>query len=262
MGELVSGTNIIHILENFKVNTDAQATNQGFYYQYLITLDDWLGYYLDKSNIAVYCETEDDIKAENSRESHIAFTQVKAYAKDFTLKSVEVRKSIINFFQLFVEYRNKGISSSFIFHTNTDFEGDFFNRSNGVVEITSIEKEKCINEIEKLLISEFEKKNKKKLEQLDRDIQTNNNEIKELSQQKAIESREEKIKTLEDNKNEINSELDELNQYIKNEAPTFIKNIEWKAEKRDKEDSISEFIQSIEGKIAKIIIPQEKQTIF
>jgi len=96
--------NIVHILEKFKANTDANATNQGFYYQYLITLDNWLDNYVNKNDVVIYCETEDDIKAENVRDNNLRFTQVKAYSTDFSIKSDEIKKAIINFFHPLSRY--------------------------------------------------------------------------------------------------------------------------------------------------------------
>jgi len=91
MGESFNN-NVIHILEKFRANTEAQATNQGFYYQYLVTLDIWLKNYNKGNNVAIYCETEDDIKVESLKNNNVEFTQVKAYSKNFNIKSDEVQK--------------------------------------------------------------------------------------------------------------------------------------------------------------------------
>ena len=153
--------NIIHILENFKVNTDAQATNQGFFYQYLVTLDVWLKNYNKKNDVAIYCETEDDIKIEEK--DTVEFTQVKAYASDFTFKAKEIQKSIVNFFLLYLEYEKyQNKSTTFIFHTTSSFTKDFLDK---------IENE---SEVKKLLINNFYKKkekNKKNVEKSYKDLE-------------------------------------------------------------------------------------------
>ena len=86
-------SNVIHILEKFKKNTDANATNQGFYYQYLVTLNIWLKNYNEGNDVAIYCETEDDIKIEDLKNNKVEFTQVKAYAKDFKIDDIEIKNS-------------------------------------------------------------------------------------------------------------------------------------------------------------------------
>ena len=53
----MNNTNLIVL----KKQTDAIATNLGFYYQYLITLKTWLENFLTNEEVDIYCETEDDI---------------------------------------------------------------------------------------------------------------------------------------------------------------------------------------------------------
>jgi hypothetical protein len=100
----------------FKKNTDATATNKGFYFQYLLTLRLWLQNY-NNSDFEIYCETEDDIlsldKSTNSRH----YTQIKCYSSDFGLSSPEVLKSVLNFYKLFIEYHNT-YNGTYVFSTN------------------------------------------------------------------------------------------------------------------------------------------------
>jgi hypothetical protein len=243
-------SNIIHILESFKVNTEAQATNQGFYYQYLVTLDVWLKNYNKKSNVAIYCETEDDIKVENLQNNNVEFTQVKAYSKNFNIKSDEVQKSIVNFFQLYIEYKDK--SPSFVFHTNTDYEGDFFNE----IKMNSY-KNKVIFEIEKVLVKKFEEKKNKKLIKLDKNIDEAENYISKnpnpkSNQQNKYNTLQTQLKNSTREKKNLEDDFNNLKTFVNQKAPDFIEKIEWEAEKKDKDTSINKFIKSIEKEIAQI----------
>jgi len=242
--------NIVHILENFKVNTDAQATNQGFFYQYLVTLDVWLENYNEENDVTIYCETEDDIKVEDLQKKKVEFTQIKAYAKNFNIKSEEIQKSIINFFQLYVEYKDN--SPTFTFHTTSDFEGDFFDNIQVEPKLKQDYKDESIKAIEKVLIDNFDKKNNIQIKKLEDGKASLEKKLNTLKQEKARDKRKEEIDKIVKERKSLSDKLEELKEFIKKEAPNFIDRIKWRPEKKDKEDSINNFIDSIEIKISKI----------
>lgn len=89
----------------FDKNTDADATNRGFLYQYLLTLKSWINKYRDSDdNYELYCEVEDDIKLIDEPNSDILFEQVKCYSTNFSLNTSEIRKSLFNFIILYTKY--------------------------------------------------------------------------------------------------------------------------------------------------------------
>jgi len=245
----------VRILQEFKKNTDAIDTLKGFLYQYLVTLRDWLDYY-DK-DIEIYCETEDDIKTKELISGKVTFTQVKAYSKDFKITDIEVRKALANFFQLYVDYKDIGINANFIFHTNTDFEGDFFELiSGGTISLTATEKDECISYIEKVLINHYIEKflkdrkvikkeifEAKKYFKVNPNCPTIGRKISKWNRTKQ-EFDDNKLK-----KEKNNTDFILIRNFIKTESPNFIDKIEWKAEKENKDDAIENLINRIINKI-------------
>jgi hypothetical protein len=254
----MKNSNIIHILEKFKKNTDANATNQGFYYQYLVTLNVWLKNYNERNDVAIYCETEDDIKIEDLKNHKVEFTQVKAYAKDFKIDDIEIKKTVENFFHLYIKYRHQNIKPTFTFHTNSNFEGKFFKNISTNVQLTESTKEIFIPEIIKILINKFKEKDKKEIDKLNKSIQADKKFIKDRlnttnsNSKRAIDKRKNKIQEYNQKIKVKEDEFKKLENLIKDETPNFIDKIKWKAEKKDKESSIDDFIKSIEQEISKI----------
>ena len=101
----------------FKKDTEAVATNRGFYYQYLLTLNYWLDIFLSDSDTKIFCELEDDIYEFDEKHKQQTFTQVKAYSEGFSLKSPEIKKTLLNFFMLFLQYKDD-FDGHFMFYTN------------------------------------------------------------------------------------------------------------------------------------------------
>ena len=62
------------ILQIFDINTDAIATNRGFYYQYLSVLKKWINNFIEDNDIKTYTEVDDDIKEVGD---NLVFTQIK-----------------------------------------------------------------------------------------------------------------------------------------------------------------------------------------
>lgn len=105
----------------FKRNTEAIATNRGFYYQYLLTLKLWLDNFISNADIEIYCEREDDIFEIDKTSHKLTFHQIKCYAEGFGLNSPEIKSSLLNFYNLSHKYSGT-YSGLFIFKTNADFK--------------------------------------------------------------------------------------------------------------------------------------------
>ncbi|WP_271785292.1 hypothetical protein [Aquimarina algiphila] len=103
------------IIKIFEINTDAIGTNRGFYYQYLLVLKKWTSNYINEKESFTYTEVEDDIKEIGDK---LVFTQVKCYNSSFSLNSSEIKKSLFNFFILYLKYQNE--KTSFCFATNSN----------------------------------------------------------------------------------------------------------------------------------------------
>lgn len=104
------------VIDVFDVNTDAVATNKGFYYQYLTILKKWISNFIEDNEIEAYSEVDQDIKEIGQ---NLVFTQVKCYTSAFSLASVEVKNTIFNFFLLYLKNKNQVDGLKFCFATNT-----------------------------------------------------------------------------------------------------------------------------------------------
>ncbi|OXE99719.1 pentapeptide repeat protein [Flavobacterium araucananum] len=102
----------------FKSNTDAIATNRGFYYQYLSTVKIWLENFINNVDNEIFCEREEDIFELNSKEEIYKFSQIKCYSDGFSLKSPEIASSLLNFYKLYQKYKSQ-YKGTFCFHTNS-----------------------------------------------------------------------------------------------------------------------------------------------
>ena len=102
----------------FKNNTDAIATNRGFYYQYLSTVKIWLENFINNIDNEIFCEREEDIFELNSKAETYKFSQIKCYSDGFSLKSPEIASSLLNFYKLYQKYKSQ-YNGTFCFHTNS-----------------------------------------------------------------------------------------------------------------------------------------------
>jgi len=152
-----------NILKIFEVNTDAVATNKGFYYQYLVVLKKWIQNFISEKNDFIYSEVDDDIKEVGDE---LIFTQVKCYTKGFSFHSVEIRKSIFNFFMLFLKY-NEELKIKFCFNSNTSvLKSDKLLKA-WIGDPTlkdDIIRNQCHIKIYDILITEINNRRRKKLE--------------------------------------------------------------------------------------------------
>lgn len=181
------------LIKIFEVNTDAIATNRGFYYQYLVTLKKWITNYINDINITTITEVEDDIKEVGTE---IIFTQVKCYTSSFSLNSKEVKKSLFNFFILYSKYKNLTEKTSFSFLTNSKIS----KREKLLIEWTQdagLENKKllvlCIKRVKEILIKEVKERKNKLLQRGISEIEKNriksiSNSFKESLKEDDIES--------------------------------------------------------------------------
>ncbi|WP_256761619.1 dsDNA nuclease domain-containing protein [Cohnella sp. WQ 127256] len=113
-------------LHIFRKNTEAIPTNRGFLFQYLITLNNWLENYVQVNGKSIFCEVEDDLKESDSN-SNVTYSQIKCYGSTFSLSDIEIKKTIFNFFNLFLQYRNgKTVRFQFISNSKPNDKGDLF----------------------------------------------------------------------------------------------------------------------------------------
>lgn len=103
----------------FTKDTDASATEQGFYYQKLKTLKTWLENRIKEVDDVIYCDYEDDIFERNIKEGKSKFRQVKLYSTNFSFSKEEIQKSLAHFFMLFVKGDYMFDDASFLFETNS-----------------------------------------------------------------------------------------------------------------------------------------------
>jgi uncharacterized protein YjbI with pentapeptide repeats len=107
----------------FKQGTDAIATNQGFYFQYIVTLEQWLFNYINNIDEDIYCEYEDDIFQENQKDNTRKFTQVKCYSGNFNLQDKAVLESLVHFYDLYLTHNNEA-TVEFVFEANCNFNAE------------------------------------------------------------------------------------------------------------------------------------------
>lgn len=112
------GLNMIKIedLNIFIKDTSAVATNRGFLYQYLHTLEEWINLYISKSDAAIYCEYEDDITIDEDRA--MTFKQVKCYSEELNLNSSATKKTLYNCFILYLKYASTNKETNFYLISN------------------------------------------------------------------------------------------------------------------------------------------------
>jgi len=199
----------------YEKNTDANSIFLGFHYQALKTVDEWLSNYKEA---IIYCENEDDIKLIDKETNTLKFKQIKCYSNTFSLNSVEIQKSIFNFFLLFHKYSSNETyfyfeATNSIAENSNEFKDWFNNQYNDSYDYELIEgkvKETLINLIEEM------KKNKKSKKKL--------------------------------------NEYDEITERIKDKTfIDFVKRIKWVFENKNKDIAVDELIKSIKSKVVKIV---------
>lgn len=106
-------------LHLFTKDTDATATEQGFYFQKLITLRTWLQNRIEQNDTNIYCDYEEDIFERSLSAGTSTFRQVKLYSDNFSFSKEEIVKSIAHFFMLYCKGDYLLDDVTFIFETNS-----------------------------------------------------------------------------------------------------------------------------------------------
>lgn len=207
------------IIDVFEINTDAIATNRGFYYQYLTILKKWILNFIEDNNIDAYSEVDQDIKEVGES---LIFTQVKCYTSNFSLNSEEVKNTLFNFFILFQKNKEFSDDITFCFSTNTSISSREKLLSRWINdENLSDEKLRklCAEKIKETLIKEIKIRKNKKLNQ------------------KKSEERHDLVKLSATNLIEI----------VNNEVETFTRKIKWNFESLSPDEAIIKLKSEIEN---------------
>ncbi len=199
------------ILKIFDTNTEAIATNRGFYYQYLSVLKKWIENYINEEDIETFTEVDNDIKEVGE---NLIFTQIKCYTSSFSLNSPEIKKAIFDFFILYLKYRTVNDKITFCFSTNSSIATREKLLSKWVNDLELNERELlsiCSKKIKEILINGINRRKNKKLQ--NNITKINKNEIKEISET--------------------------FKKYIKKtDIQSFVKSINWEFNNASPEDSI------------------------
>ncbi|KFF14894.1 hypothetical protein [Flavobacterium hydatis] len=107
-------------LHIFSKNTDAFASQRGYNYQTLKTLETWVNNFSENIEEDIFCEYEEDIFQKNNLNDSIKFRQIKLYSSNFSFKSDEIKKCISHFFMLHIKTEYNSFDKEFIFETNSE----------------------------------------------------------------------------------------------------------------------------------------------
>ncbi|WP_281298701.1 dsDNA nuclease domain-containing protein [Flavobacterium limnophilum] len=116
--------NKLHI---FSKNTDAFASQRGYNYQTLITLEAWANNLKNVVEEDIFCEYEEDIFHKNKFDNSVKFRQIKLYSSNFSFKSEEIIKCIAHFFMLHVKSEYYSFDKEFVFETNSNIAKAYSN---------------------------------------------------------------------------------------------------------------------------------------
>ncbi|ESU70960.1 hypothetical protein T260_16110, partial [Geobacillus thermopakistaniensis] len=224
----------------FKKDTDAVGSNRGFIYQYLKTLIQWLTNYKNKIDSVIYCEVEDDIKQLNIKESTVIFTQVKCYSSVFNLDSDEIKKSLYNFFVLFLIY--KDYKCEFCFESNTRISGkdsllQSWVKQQKVLKENEELLEQCVNKTQEILKDVFEKELQSLRGPIIKKIKSREEKLKESTRrdkiQKEIDDLKNELEDLESSGQQMKTQINDRDSIIE-----FVNRVVWVFDEDEAADSI------------------------
>ncbi|MCD1117569.1 ATP-binding protein [Chryseobacterium turcicum] len=208
------------LLKFIKINRDAIATNRGFYYQYLHVVLKWLDHYVNSIEDDIKTEVDEDITEIGDQ---LVFTQIKCYSSVFSFKSPEIKKSLFNFFSLYLEHSNSSTPVFFHFITNTKISESeqllqrWFAEQHNIGEETL---QQCGNIVSDILFSQI------------------NSKIQKSLAKKAISDDEKK--TLESNLSLFQKLLDDQNLIC-----DFVTKIKWDFKEVPTEEAVDKIIVDI-----------------
>jgi len=220
----------------FERNTDAVATNRGFYYQYLKTLEIWIECYVDKKDIKIFCENEEDIKLDQV--SSLVFKQIKCYKSSFSLSSIEIKKAIVNFYYLF--RKHEASNPEFVFESNSTIKENeqllakWNNNQNFISDEILLEIKKNVEEI---LIEHAQNILNSEIAAFAKKI----SELENKSYPKNIKFETNRLIEIESFKTHIevcNQNFKKEKTEIQKRAKDFIKTIRWKFDNINPEQAI------------------------
>ncbi len=104
----------------FAKNTDAFASQRGYNYQTLKTLETWISNFIEGVKEDIYCEFEEDIFQKDILTQKLKFRQIKLYSSNFSFSSEEIKKCICHFFILHIKDDYRNFSKEYVFETNSN----------------------------------------------------------------------------------------------------------------------------------------------
>lgn len=114
-------------LHIFSKNTDAFASQRGYNYQTLRTLEAWVNNLKLGVEEDIFCEYEEDIFHKNLLNTTVKFRQIKLYSSNFSFSSEEIIKCLSHFFMLHVKSEYTSFDKEFIFETNSNIAKAYSN---------------------------------------------------------------------------------------------------------------------------------------
>ncbi|WP_111685595.1 dsDNA nuclease domain-containing protein [Winogradskyella tangerina] len=101
-------------------DTDAYATERGYEYQKLKTLESWLQNSVQKSDEIIYYDYEEDIFQRDLTKLKSTFRQIKLYSSNFSFGSEEISKALSHFFTLYCAGDYLLDEVKFVFEANSN----------------------------------------------------------------------------------------------------------------------------------------------
>jgi hypothetical protein len=210
-------------LHIFEKNTDAVGVNRGFFFQVLKTLEKWLYSYNNNHHFRIYCETEDDIKS-MADNGEVSYSQIKCYSSDFSLNSIEIKKTLFNSFSLHVKY--KSTCKKFKFETNSTSADELLTKWSKDTGLTdSLNFNDCRKHAHNIILKEYQKQRDTKISQNNKKIATiKNKKPKTVKKQECLK---EEVKLLEEQNALLNKYFASAEKILDDEIENFIRKVEW-----------------------------------
>lgn len=216
-------------LSVFHKNTDATATERGYEFQKLKTVETWLINRISQNDEVIYYDYQDDIFQRDIDNFKSTFRQLKLYSSSFSFASKEIKKSVIHFFTLYCQGEYVLDDIQFVFEANSNVAKDYDGNDAKLLKKWHQQQEtlegdflvECVNKI-KEIIFEF--------------IASIQDDKPELLKAKEV------FKDLKDNQ-----------EFWKN----FTKSIRWKFEGVEPEEAMSNCLRELRVLVSQLPYPLE-----